>query len=243
MTLISRLTSDEVRHRPGPQDKHLITQHSHVGKAPKWSFHGQLESPPAKSDVPGPYGPVDPNRDSHGKYSRDPAFSFKGSSGATSRIKSAWNPGPTAFEDKTASRAPSYGFSSSKRGSRGGCLGSSEPSSEASPGPGAYLCNSKEGGPKYSMAPRLDGPHRVTAGPGAAFRWPECAPNTTPRFPVGRPSSSRRPRSAGRVGPGPAAYPPRSMIGSAPSYSLGARPKEFLHEKRELGGPFTTFGY
>lgn len=197
----------------------MLCQLSTVRKFPKWSFGTR----PKSARHPGGTGPEtlhDKYRDAHGKFRREPGYSFP----PPPRERPSSAPPGGHINFKLRPGTPQYSFGRTKRGGP-------DPKTD---GPGPNACFSSFGGPKFSMGLRPnDGPKSF--GPG-------------PKYNPGNPDKKRAPVFGTGTGygpkdngvPGPYAVP--SPMGGA-SYSLGVRREERPKSAGRLGIQMSQFGY
>mmetsp|Transcript_61055 Transcript_61055/g.132355 ORF Transcript_61055/g.132355 Transcript_61055/m.132355 type:complete len:247 (-) Transcript_61055:97-837(-) len=245
----------------GPPANELLQNFGHVRREPKWSFNSRPLSKLEPS--PGPHVPVDVHRDAHGKFIRNPAFSF-GKVGYRDRDRPASAPGPGEYKasDAVRPRPPSWGFGSTRR-SGGRDFGHTTPGpGDYVPGsgtPGRGLGNSR--GPKWhasrngeALRPETPGPcHYRPASPGGPTRatWWGHAPTMLSND---GPCSARGKGLGGVYGRPSSSGPGYTYngIGSGPKWSMA--PRRYDEEQttpgravganhRDLGGPWTQFGY
>jgi hypothetical protein len=215
-----------------PRNAEMRTQI--VQKAPKWTFSPKYPEPSYdrhKDMYPGPKHPEDHHRDDFSKYKRDPAWTISGNgNGSNWDRPSSAPPGGVYVPLKPST--PRWSFGTSRR----------TPPAADTPGPGpggAYVPDTPRG-VKVSLTPRRPMRTRTTEGPG-----PACY---TPRDHIagrwghwGHVVDSKTPQE---TGPGPKYDTRRPSMG--PRYSMGARRAQSVekhHADRELGPPFTHFGY
>jgi len=199
-------------------------------KAPKWTFGGGKghelnatmhdEKVTAFTAITHDMSPK--------KYKKEPAFTF----GVLRPDSVTLRPGPD-YCPRTSTSTPRYGFGSTKR--------PSPFPGEPGPGPGFQLPERKDG-PKFSMRGKRDKADKAEPGPADYDVSRSGSHALAPRW--GRSAKSeRRKRSASVGAPGPA-YFKSSMMHDGPAYSLGAQRKEhFEEDRRQLGKPYTYFGY
>jgi len=202
-------------------------------KAPKWSFAGGKGHRVHDELAYNPDFSVITHDTSPKRYTKDPTFSFGHSrSASTPNMRST---GPD-YCPRTSSTTPLYSFGSTKRPSP-------FPGQE---GPGPELQHpALKGGPRYSMRSRGSG-KRTSGGPGPEYVPRDLTHAPAPRWGRDRCSSNygTRTRSASIGGPGPY-YFRDTMLHDGPAYSMCDDRRKAKQEidKRQLGNPWTYFGY
>mmetsp|Transcript_155598 Transcript_155598/g.290386 ORF Transcript_155598/g.290386 Transcript_155598/m.290386 type:complete len:240 (+) Transcript_155598:102-821(+) len=204
----------------------MLTQLGSCRKAPKWSFAPRPRVS-ARETTAQAGGADDVNRDGFSKYKRDPKWSM--GKPPMLRPKSA-PPGPN-YKPPERPTTPQYSFGS--RRPRG--MTSEPPTSTDGPGPGGYVPKFG-GGPKHSMPGK---PRRPTsAGPGPGAYRPKLPDGPKYAYHWGNGDPGRRQSSDGPGPQGEHGRPDRGL-----KYSFGYRRETPSHGGRNLGLPFTQFGY
>mmetsp|Transcript_52233 Transcript_52233/g.113790 ORF Transcript_52233/g.113790 Transcript_52233/m.113790 type:complete len:234 (-) Transcript_52233:94-795(-) len=225
---------------PKPRRQELMQINSKINREPHWHFgtrhpleyhHGILLK---EGDRPAGYHPHDAHRDTHGRYKRDPAFSF----GATAYGRPGTpesRPGPGDYRDisldKTGRKSPAWGFGS--KGERRGVESLGGPG----PGPGLYNTSGDMGGKKYSIAHKYSKAHRAPyPGPGQ-YWWPEDRGARVSRW-----GDAPLPKRAVSAGPAPGRQ--HQDLGG-PKYTMQVPRPERMPEldTRHPGHHLTQFGH
>eukprot|EP00425_Heterocapsa_triquetra_P034031 CAMPEP_0195120096 /NCGR_PEP_ID=MMETSP0448-20130528/121043_1 /TAXON_ID=66468 /ORGANISM="Heterocapsa triquestra, Strain CCMP 448" /LENGTH=258 /DNA_ID=CAMNT_0040157487 /DNA_START=10 /DNA_END=783 /DNA_ORIENTATION=- len=254
-----------------PRPEELLQKGHQVAYNPKWPFGSRAPLEKAQRDVARNAGGIphavhiaDVHGDAHGKYDREPSYSFgpRGRSASTPsrrglEVEGCQSPGPGGYlpmHSQTMVSAPKCGFGSSqsKRGCSALLCSPFDPSNmyrglKESPGPAVYDTRKvRDNGPKYTMGVRAPLTKKGTSNePAPGTYRPESAPGGKPKvsggnWGTGQPTRPQRPKSAG---PGPGVL--HGNLGkSGPRYSIGARPMEPRPPSRgrKLGLNYTQFG-